>query len=174
MHRLFLAVLMISVFAGCRQLPDVPTIISPYRIDIQQGNLVTQDMVSKLKPGMTRSQVRFALGSPLVVDPFRTDRWDYVYTLQKQGRQFERRQVTVIFDGDKLASIEGDVKLEAASTPQAVAVPAPAPKPNPAISVQPQPQTQAQPQPQAKSVAPPQPAPEEKGFFGRLRDKLGF
>lgn len=172
--RKFITLSVILVLAGCKQMPGIPTAISPYRIDIQQGNLVTQEMVAKLKPGMTRSQVRFVLGSPLVVDPFRTDRWDYVYTLQKQGRQFERRQVTVIFDGDKLARIEGDVKLEAASTPQAVAVPAPAPKPNPAISVQPQPQTQAQPQPQAKSVAPPQPAPEEKGFFGRLRDKLGF
>ena len=95
--------------AGCARLPDVPTMISPYRIDIQQGNVVTQEMLAKLKPGMTRSQVRFALGSPLIVDPFRTDRWDYVYTLQKQGRPLESRRIVVIFDDDKLLRVEGDV-----------------------------------------------------------------
>ena len=50
--------------------------LSPYRADVQQGNVVTQDMIAKLQPGMTRSQVRFALGTPLIVDPFRQDRWD--------------------------------------------------------------------------------------------------
>lgn len=100
---------LILACAGCKQVPDVPTIISPYKIDIQQGNVVTQEMVSKLKVGMTRAQVRFALGSPLVVDPFRTDRWDYVYSFQKQGKQVERRRVTVIFEEDKLVRIAGDV-----------------------------------------------------------------
>jgi outer membrane protein assembly factor BamE len=100
---------LVLAWAGCKQMPDVPTIISPYKIDIQQGNVVTQEMVSKLKVGMTRAQVRFALGSPLVVDPFRTDRWDYVYSYQKQGKQVERRRITVIFDEDKLVRIAGDV-----------------------------------------------------------------
>ena len=66
-------------------------------------------MIAKLRPGMTRAQVRFALGSPLIVDPFRTDRWDYVYMFQKQGKDMERRNITVIFDDDKLVRIEGDV-----------------------------------------------------------------
>ena len=100
---------LVLAFAGCKQLPDVPTIISPYKIDIQQGNVVTQEMVSKLKAGMTRAQVRFALGSPLVVDPFRTDRWDYVYSFQKQGKELERRRITVIFDDDRLVRVAGDV-----------------------------------------------------------------
>ena len=130
--------------AGCKQNPELPAIISPYRIDIQQGNVVTQEMLAKLKAGMTRSQVRFALGSPLVVDAFRTDRWDYVYSMQRQGKVTEHRRVTVIFDEDKLIRIEGDV-LAVDSTlisdrplPRAISAPAvtaekPAvPKPEPA------------------------------------------
>jgi outer membrane protein assembly factor BamE len=136
---------LVVAWAGCKQVPDVPTIISPYKIDIQQGNVVTQEMVSKLKVGMTRAQVRFALGSPLVVDPFRTDRWDYVYSFQKQGKQVERRRITVIFDEDKLVRIAGDVvPMDGTSTPETPAnksstTPAPAPAdnsaaPNPAAA----------------------------------------
>ncbi|MCE9639672.1 MAG: outer membrane protein assembly factor BamE, partial [Betaproteobacteria bacterium] len=66
--------------------------ISPYKIDIQQGNVVTQEMVDKLKAGQTRSQVRFVLGSPLVADMFHDDRWDYIYLLQRQGKPDERRR----------------------------------------------------------------------------------
>jgi outer membrane protein assembly factor BamE len=96
-----------AVLAGCSNVPMLP--LKPYRIDVQQGNYVTQDMVAKLRPGMTRSQVRFALGTPLVVDPFRTDRWDYFYMLHKAGELAERRVVTVVFKGDELLRIEGDV-----------------------------------------------------------------
>lgn len=103
---------------GCKQAPELPSIISPYKIDIQQGNIITQEMLSKLKAGMTRSQVRFALGSPLVIDPFRGDRWDYVSLYQKQGKEAERRRITVIFEEDKLVRIEGDVTLtDAAMNP---------------------------------------------------------
>jgi outer membrane protein assembly factor BamE len=84
-------------------------LITPYRVDIQQGNVVTQEMIGKLQPGMTRSQVRFALGTPLVVDPFRQDRWDYVYLLMKQGEVKERRRIIVVFKDDKLVGFEGDV-----------------------------------------------------------------
>jgi outer membrane protein assembly factor BamE len=101
--------LMITLLlAGCGNVPMLPS-LQPYKIEIQQGNYVTQDMVAKLKPGMTRSQVRFALGTPLIVDPFRTDRWDYVYMLHKQGNLVEQRQVTVVFKGEVLDRIEGDV-----------------------------------------------------------------
>ena len=99
--------LTVFLLGGCSGtvLPS----LKPYKIDIQQGNYVTQEMVAKLKPGMTRAQVRFALGSPLVVDIFRTNRWDYVYMFQKAGQLTEQRQITVIFEGDKLARIEGDI-----------------------------------------------------------------
>jgi outer membrane protein assembly factor BamE len=104
--------------AGCKQAPELPSIISPYKIDIQQGNIITQEMLAKLKAGMTRSQVRFALGSPLVIDPFRGDRWDYVSLYQKQGKEAERRRITVIFEEDRLVRIEGDVTLtDAAMNP---------------------------------------------------------
>jgi outer membrane protein assembly factor BamE len=91
--------------------------LSPYRADVQQGNVVTQDMIAKLQLGMTRSQVRFALGTPLVVDPFRQDRWDYVYMLMKQGEVTERRRVVVVFKDEKLAGIEGDVVPQGMARP---------------------------------------------------------
>ncbi|MGH8641543.1 MAG: outer membrane protein assembly factor BamE [Burkholderiales bacterium] len=84
-------------------------LLTPYRAEIQQGNVVTQEMIAKLQPGMTRSQVRFALGTPLVVDPFRKDRWDYVYMLMKQGEVKERRRIVVVFKDDTLVGLEGDV-----------------------------------------------------------------
>jgi outer membrane protein assembly factor BamE len=93
---------------ACSWVPAIPG-ITPYKMDIQQGNVVTQDMVAKLKPGMTKSQVRFALGTPLVIDPFHNDRWDYVYVQQKRGRVTEERRIVVLFSDDKLLRIEGDV-----------------------------------------------------------------
>ena len=94
--------LVALLVAGCN-------ILTPYKMDIQQGNVVTQDMLARVEPGMTRSQVRFALGTPLVVDPFRADRWDYVYLHMKQGAVTEQRRIVVVFKDDKLARIEGDV-----------------------------------------------------------------
>jgi outer membrane protein assembly factor BamE len=99
---------LLIVLAGCKQVPMLPG-ITPHKIDIQQGNYVTQDMVAKLKPGMSKSQVRFALGTPLIVDPFHTDRWDYIYVLQKGGRVAEQRRIVVVFQDDKLARIDGDI-----------------------------------------------------------------
>jgi outer membrane protein assembly factor BamE len=104
-----IALLAPLVLAGCGRMPTVPG-LTPYKVDIQQGNYVTQDMVEKLKPGMTRSQVRFALGTPLVTDPFHNDRWDYIYVLQKSGRITEQRRIVVVFTEDKLLRIDGDVK----------------------------------------------------------------
>ena len=98
---------MVLMLAGCSTTSLVP--LKPYRIDIQQGNYVTQDMVAKLKPGMSRSQVRFALGTPLIIDPFRNDRWDYFYMMHKAGELSEQRLVTIVFSGNELLRIEGDV-----------------------------------------------------------------
>lgn len=74
---------------------------------MQQGNVVTEDMLSKVKPGMTKSQVRFALGTPLISDPFHAERWDYVYRFRKEGELAERSRLTVIFEDDKLKKVEG-------------------------------------------------------------------
>lgn len=99
-------VLIASLLAGCSSW-SVP--LSPYKIDVQQGNHVTQEMVEKLKPGMTQSQVRFILGTPLVTDMFHADRWDYFYSYQKGGKITEQRRITVVFDKDLLKKVEGDV-----------------------------------------------------------------
>ena len=79
-----------------------------YRIDINQGNFLSQDMVDKLKEGQTKAQVRATLGTPLVTSAFRDNRWDYVYEFKRGGRVREHRQFTVYFKDDLLARWEGD------------------------------------------------------------------
>ena len=73
-----------------------------HKIDVQQGNYLDPQMVSKLKLDMTRSQVRFILGSPLLADPFHPERWDYVYIDYKGGKLKQEKRLTLIFEGDKL------------------------------------------------------------------------
>jgi outer membrane protein assembly factor BamE len=107
-HRLIATLIGIIALWGCQHVPMLPG-ITTYRIDIQQGNVVTQDMVAKLKPGMTRQQVRFVMGTPPIVDPFRTDRWDYVYYLKRGDKVIEHRRLILVFDGEALKQVEGDV-----------------------------------------------------------------
>jgi outer membrane protein assembly factor BamE len=84
--------------------------LKPYRIEIQQGNFVSQEMVSQLKPGMSKDQVRFVLGTPLITDSFHADRWDYVFRRQRvNSLELEQRKIAVFFEGGKLKRIEGDV-----------------------------------------------------------------
>ena len=92
----FIAVIAAALLAACSYLPEIPG-IRPYRIAIQQGNYVSQEMVSRLKLGMTREQVRFVLGTPLVTDIFHADRWDYVYYREVRGDKPEQRRVSVFF-----------------------------------------------------------------------------
>ena len=88
--------------AGC-SFPGV------YKIDIQQGNVVTQDMIDQLRPGMTRRQVRFIMGNPLLQDTFNTNRWDYLYSLQPGGGKRQQERMSVFFnDNDQLSSLSGD------------------------------------------------------------------
>lgn len=82
----------------------MPSIL--YRIDVQQGNVVTEEMLEKIKPGMTKSQVLFVLGSPLIVDAFRDNRWDYVYLFREKGDLVEQKRMTLFFDHDTLVNIE--------------------------------------------------------------------
>lgn len=81
--------------------------LSPYRPDVQQGNFVSQEMVSQLKEGMTPDQVRFALGTPLLTDIFHADRWDYVFRLKKGNGDVTTSRVTVFFKDNRLASFKG-------------------------------------------------------------------
>ena len=99
-------------------LPMAACSISPYRIDIQQGNVVTQDAVSKLRPEMTRAQVKFVLGTPLVTDKFHPDRWDYFYKFDKAGNPREQRRLTLVFADDKLKQILGDVATATGQVPE--------------------------------------------------------
>src|SRR5919107_5574903 len=79
-----------------------------YKIDINQGNYLSQDTVDKLKVGMTQTQVRQLLGTPLLTSPFRPDRWDYIYEYTRQGKVVEHRNFTVWFDDSMLARWAGD------------------------------------------------------------------
>ncbi len=87
-----------------------------YRINIQQGNFLDQAAVDQVKDGMTRSQVRYLLGTPMVADSFDKERWDYIYYLKK-GRtgHVDSRRVTVYFDGDKVAKLDKPTDAEAAA-----------------------------------------------------------
>lgn len=103
--RLFTFIVAISL-VGCGSA--IPT-IKPYKIDIQQGNVLTSEMLLKLRPGMNKSQVRFILGTPLLVDSFHSNRWDYFYQLRKQGEIINQRRVILDFEDDKLVRVRGDV-----------------------------------------------------------------
>lgn len=81
--------------------------ITPYRIDIVQGNVVTKEQAAFVRPGMSRAQVRDILGSPLLTDPFHADRWDYVFTIRRQGAEPQLRRIVLRFDGERLKSMEG-------------------------------------------------------------------
>lgn len=79
-----------------------------YKIDVEQGNLVDQEMIEQLKPGMSRRQARFIMGSPLVEDTFNPDRWDYPYVIRNGQDIIREAQVTLIFEGDTLTDVRGD------------------------------------------------------------------
>ncbi len=145
-NRLILCLSAALLLAAC----SVTERITPYRIDVQQGNVVTQEMVAKLKPGMTKSQVRFIMGTPLIADVFHADRWDYVYRFQKGWKPAEERAVTLFFEGDALKRMSGDV---VAASGNEAAQPVPA---------------------EARPAGGAAPAAEEKGFFGKMLDKIGL
>ncbi|WP_273488886.1 outer membrane protein assembly factor BamE [Roseateles chitosanitabidus] len=101
---------------GCSQMPKfdalsvsgdkVLGLVTPYRVEIVQGNVVTKEQLAQVKPGMTRAQVREALGSPLLTDVFHEARWDYVFTIRRQGAAPQNRHILLSFDGDKLSKID--------------------------------------------------------------------
>jgi len=107
----------IAVLLACLALSSC--FLRPYSIDVQQGNYVDQEMISQLKPGMTRAQVRFVLGTPLITDPFNPNRWDYLFVDRKAGRLKEVRRLVVYFDGDRLTRALTDVAVSATASQQA-------------------------------------------------------
>lgn len=103
------AIVMATAGAGCASLQssdNVLGLITPYRIEVVQGNVLTREQVALVRPGMSRTQVREALGSPLLTDIFHADRWDYVFTIKRQGAKPQRRSVVAMFEGDRLKSLD--------------------------------------------------------------------
>jgi outer membrane protein assembly factor BamE len=99
----------VLVLTGCQSLQssnNVLGFITPYRLEVVQGNVVTQEQVALVKPGMTRTEVRDILGSPLLTDIFHADRWDYPFTIRRQGTPSQQRLVVAKFDGEVLKTIE--------------------------------------------------------------------
>ncbi|MFH1045083.1 MAG: outer membrane protein assembly factor BamE [Pseudomonadota bacterium] len=172
-------------------MPD----IAPYRMEIQQGNFVSQEMVSQLKPGMSKDQVRFVLGTALIADSFHADRWDYVFRRQKvNSTELKQRKFSVFFEDGKLARIEGDVTPAAGADAAGVKTPgtrteapeakpqAPAPgtttESRPAAQTASDPPKPVQPAVPEKPDAAPVPAgddrAQEKSWWERLKDKVRF
>lgn len=154
LSRLARTALLLAVVSGCS---SVPRIVNEYKIDVQQGNVLNQEMVSQLRPGLTKDQVRFILGTPVLMDMFHANRWDYVYRLQKGSGVVEMRKFSTYFDAsNKLIRVGGDVA--AAQTAEAV-IPDGKTREIDLGSIG------------ADGVAPPL---DEKGFFGKMMESVGF
>jgi outer membrane protein assembly factor BamE len=81
-------------------------VITPYKVEVVQGNVITSEQVAAIKPNMNRAQVRDVMGSPLLADVFHGDRWDYVFTIRRQGTEPQSRRIVVLFEGDTFKSID--------------------------------------------------------------------
>lgn len=110
------ALSLVAAFAiGC---------VRVYVPDVQQGNVITQEMVDQLKVGMNRRQVQFILGTPLITDPFHQDRWDYYYSLKRGKKYRAKRTLSLFFKGDELTEIRGNVRVKPQGTSETEAQPA--------------------------------------------------
>ena len=172
-----------ALLPGCKsvEVPKVPG-VTPYRMVIQQGNFISQEMVSQLKPGMTKEQVRFVLGTPLVTDIFHADRWDYVFFRETADGKREQRNLSVVFENSKLARVLGDLMpaegavraggFEAQVKPDAKPKPAPKPEAKPVADAE-----KSTAEAAAAAKTPKEPPAEEKkepGLLDRLRQKIGL
>lgn len=101
-----LVIALMASLNGCSwfQFPGV------YKLTIQQGNIVTQEMVDQLEPGMTKRQVNYVLGTPLIKDSFQQDRWDYYYSLRNSEGETTAKRFTVFFQDEKLSHFVGDFR----------------------------------------------------------------
>ena len=92
----------ITLLSGCGIIPGI------YKIDIQQGNVVTQEMVDQLRPGMTTRQVRFIMGTPLIQDTFHPNRWDYLYSMESGHNDRVQERISLTFEDNRLVGLAGD------------------------------------------------------------------
>ena len=166
-----LAVLATMLLPACKSV-DIPKVpgVTPYRMVIQQGNFISQEMVSQLKPGMTREQVRFILGTPLVTDIFHADRWDYVFYREMPNGKREQRNLSVVFENSKLARVLGDLM------PTEGAMQSGGFEPQLKPEAKAKPEAKPAPTAETKPLAESKPGEEKKepGFFDRLREKIGL
>lgn len=107
--------LIVAFAVGC---------VRVYVPDVQQGNVITQEMVNQLKVGMNRRQVQFILGTPLIMDPFHQDRWDYYYSLKRGKKYRAKRTLSLFFKGDELTEIRGNVRVKPRGTSEIKTKPA--------------------------------------------------
>src|SRR3989338_2790290 len=106
-------VLLSTLLASCSYISS--PVLSPYKMDIRQGNYITPEMREKLKLGISKQQVRYVLGTPMVSDAFHGNRWDYIYILKQHGEVVEKQRLTLYFEGDNLARMDdGSQPLQAA------------------------------------------------------------
>ena len=113
----FIALLATALFAGCSspRVPSLAALPGPtdlpfiHKIDIQQGNVITQDMVGQLRRGMDKKKILFIMGTPIIKDTFNAHRWDYIYTFMPGGGAIERRSVSLVFVNDQLDHVTGDI-----------------------------------------------------------------
>lgn len=112
MHLPTALLLAVALLSGCSALDGtsnaIVNTITPYRAEVVQGNVVTKEQVEMLKPGLTRAQVKLVLGTPLVTSVFHESRWDYVFTINRQGVPPQQRKLTLFFKGDALEKFSGD------------------------------------------------------------------
>jgi outer membrane protein assembly factor BamE len=111
------AAVTLVLLTGCRSPQSTDRflgVVTPYKVEVVQGNVVTKEQAELIKPGMSRAQVRDILGSPLLTDVFHSERWDYVFTIRRQGAEPQRRSIVVLFEGETLKSIDtgGDLPAE--------------------------------------------------------------
>ena len=106
MHFRILTILLSFIFISACSIPKV------YKLTVQQGNIVTQDMLDELKVGMTKRQVAYVMGTPLIRSPYQQERWDYLYTLERRDKVVKDYQVTVFFQNDIYTHFEGEVPQE--------------------------------------------------------------
>ncbi|NQZ33465.1 MAG: outer membrane protein assembly factor BamE [Oceanospirillaceae bacterium] len=104
MRKFLLLTTAAILLSGCTQFPGV------YKLDIPQGNIITQEKVNQLRPGMTPRQVQYIMGTPIIADTFNADRWDYIYTMKKPNQTPTNTKVTVFFSNGVLANIKGDLR----------------------------------------------------------------
>ena len=110
--RVVLTLSLATILAACSSVSETTrnamSAITPYKVEVVQGNFVSREQVDALEPGMSRQHVREILGTPLVTSVFHADRWEYVFTIKRKGVQEQTRKLTVFFEGERFVRAEGD------------------------------------------------------------------